>query len=389
MSDLIVPIVEVESVTKHPGADTLDILTFKGYGWQSIVKIGQYKVGDHVVFVPPDCLLPDWIIQDQQVEYLKGDRRTRTVKLRKELSQGMVMPIDVLTRIPVAYNQPDDLADVVGLGCNVANMLGISKYEPPVPEYQQNTGPQPKKDRPYNSKQFPAYTHIQHYANFTGVIRLEELVAVLEKIHGTNFRAGWVKRTRWSLWDRIKRLFGKTDEWVFTCGSHNVEMPLEKRNKTSWYNKAFSKNIYQQTGRLIKDLIPKGYIVYGEIYGPKIQDLTYGLSHVDYVIFDVMESETLKYLDFEAANEFVQEYLSTTHKNRFVPVIEVCPFDPDKIIKLASGDSILAGKNGIKQIREGVVVKPIHERSDPVLGRVILKFISPEYATRKQGTEFK
>jgi len=38
-------------------------------------------------------------------------------------------------------------------------------------------------------------------------------------------------------------------------------------------------------------------------------------------------------------------------------------------------------------MREGVVVRPLHERNDPDVGRVILKSISPDYLLRNGGTE--
>ena len=46
----------IKSIKHHPGADLLDIATV--LGWQTIVKRGEYKEGDRVVFVVIDtCLL--------------------------------------------------------------------------------------------------------------------------------------------------------------------------------------------------------------------------------------------------------------------------------------------------------------------------------------------
>jgi len=35
-----------------------------------------------------------------------------------------------------------------------------------------------------------------------------------------------------------------------------------------------------------------------------------------------------------------------------------------------------------------VVIRPLVEQNDPAVGRLILKWISPDYLTRKGGTEF-
>ena len=58
--------------------------------------------------------------------------------------------------------------------------------------------------------------------------------------------------------------------------------------------------------------------------------------------------------------------------------------------KLAETDSILAKNNILsinpsakkqdyKQIMEGIVIKPIIERTDPKIGRVLLKLVSNRY----------
>jgi len=57
-----------------------------------------------------------------------------------------------------------------------------------------------------------------------------------------------------------------------------------------------------------------------------------------------------------------------------VPLLYRGPFDEEKAIELALGDSLLAD-----HMREGVVVKPVVERQDPELGRVLLKIVSPRY----------
>ena len=49
------------------------------------------------------------------------------------------------------------------------------------------------------------------------------------------------------------------------------------------------------------------------------------------------------------------------------------------IQKYISGDSILAEQHGVKQIREGVVIKSLEEEQSPLVGRKILKCINPDY----------
>ena len=110
----------VVSSIPHPAADSLDII--KVLGWQCITKRGQFSARQRVVFIPIDTLLPDapW-----SAFLKKGDKpiRLRTIKLRGEYSQGLVLPIDVLPDGVQSWN----------VGADVGGELGVKKYEKEVP----------------------------------------------------------------------------------------------------------------------------------------------------------------------------------------------------------------------------------------------------------------
>jgi hypothetical protein len=64
---------------------------------------------------------------------------------------------------------------------------------------------------------------------------------------------------------------------------------------------------------------------------------------------------------------------------RLAPVLWDGPWSPE-LLKLADGESVLG-----KHIREGFVVRPIEERREPGLGRVILKCKGEQYLLRKDS----
>lgn len=110
----------IADIAPHPNADALDVA--KILGWQTIVKKGQFKVGDRVVFIVIDTILPDapWS------EFLKkGDSKIRlkTIKLRGQYSQGLTLPISVL----------EEHAQSWQVGADVGGLLGIKKYEKEIP----------------------------------------------------------------------------------------------------------------------------------------------------------------------------------------------------------------------------------------------------------------
>ena len=63
----------------------------------------------------------------------------------------------------------------------------------------------------------------------------------------------------------------------------------------------------------------------------------------------------------------------------WVPKIGEIAFDADALFKLADGPSLVLGAD---HIREGIVIKPTSERTDPEIGRVQLKVVSSEYLGR-------
>jgi len=56
MSTFKVPLTKVLEVKSCPNSDRLDII--KIYDWQVVVGKGNFSVGDDVIYVPVDSILP-------------------------------------------------------------------------------------------------------------------------------------------------------------------------------------------------------------------------------------------------------------------------------------------------------------------------------------------
>ena len=104
---------KIETLSPILGADKIEVAQV--LGWQCVVKKGEFKVGDKVIYVEVDSVMP----QTPEYEFLRDKKfRVRTIKLKGEISQGLVIPL------------PNSLKDKK-IGEDVTEFLGITKYLSP------------------------------------------------------------------------------------------------------------------------------------------------------------------------------------------------------------------------------------------------------------------
>ena len=122
---------KVSSIQPIEGADSIEIAVVDG--WKVVTKKGEYVPGSLCIYCEIDSFLPI----KEEFEFLRkssykkmGDQegfRLKTIRLRGQLSQGLILPISV---VPIAqFATGHDLPE----GLDVTEMLGIVKYEPPIP----------------------------------------------------------------------------------------------------------------------------------------------------------------------------------------------------------------------------------------------------------------
>ena len=113
-----------------------------------------------------------------------------------------------------------------------------------------------------------------------------------------------------------------------------------------------------------------------------MQDLRYGAGQGEVRLraFDAFVIATGRYVD---ADKFV--WYAQTLGVPVAPALYRGPWSPD-LMSLADGPTTV---DGAAHMREGFVVRPMVERFDPHIGRVILKHVGEEYLLRKGGSEGK
>ena len=188
MSNFQVLIKEVE-IKNHPNADRLEIAEIRGTDYQSLVGIGEYETGDLVAYIPEDSIVPEWIQEKLGVKgKLAGPdkNRVRSVRLRGTFSQGLCYPVEHgdVSDFPEDSNLPDygwvELKDGekygVTLGDDVKDVLGIEKYEPPIPVHMSG--------EVFNARGNTLKYDIDNFKKYSDVFDGGEEVVVNEKIHG-------------------------------------------------------------------------------------------------------------------------------------------------------------------------------------------------------------
>jgi RNA ligase (TIGR02306 family) len=341
MSSVVVPVATVDAVRPHPNADKLEIAEI--LGWQVVVGKGQHKEGDLVIYVPPDSVVPEEHAEAWGVSQYLHNGRVKSIKLRGEPSFGFAIPY------MGGWDGPE--FNDLGPGDNVAELLGITKYEPPAAKFHSSAGgPLPWAP---DLETFPKYTDIENMRHYPDLFELDELVVVTEKIHGTNVRVGLVNGEL-SVGTRRRRLLGP-------------DAPNYYKNNVYWWVSEIP-GVQRLLNRL--SVSHKQVILFGEVYGPKIQPLGYGLEGDErrFRAFDLIVDG--RYVDYPTFAVLMDAWHIPA-----VPELYMGPFLLEDVKALSKGKTTLNGDH----IREGVVVKPLIERRDPKIGRLVLKYVSDDY----------
>ena len=376
MSSFQCNVLQIDEVYNHPNADRLTINQVKGYRCISAkLENGdwRYNKGDYIVYIPEAAVLPEWLLKRMDFwkdgkGTLNGSRgdRVKAIKLRDVVSQGILFPIT--NEDGNLYLETNDSSVEVSFNQDVSEFLGIKKYEPPIPSNMSG--------EVWNAYGLTLKYDVENIQKYPDVFFEGERVVVTEKLHGTFCSYG-------------------------VAGEHEIitAKGLSSRGLAFKLNeKNFTKNLYMQTlkrsedqdGNTILDRlrmyikennISENIYILGEIYGRGVQDLNYGEMTPVFRMFDVYvgEPENGRYMSFAEKETFAKKIKVDT-----VPVLYSGSFSMEKMTELRDGKDY-SGSN----IREGIVVYPLEERRDDMLGRVQLKFVSPDYLLRKGGTELQ
>lgn len=309
------------------GADFLQLAIVDG--WQCVVRKGEFKVGQKVVYFEIDSWVPylfaPFLMKDGKIRTFNGVEgdRIRTIKLRGQLSQGLVIPI------PLDVEKAGLLAE----GDDVTELLGVQKYERELPASLQGMA----------KGSFPSFIRK------TDQERIQNMKRNFEK---------WKEENVW--FEVTTKLDGSSmtvyckDGQTGVC-SRNLELKVEENPDNTFVKTMIDRNIHTALKKYCESS-NSNLALQGELMGPGIQGNREGFTSFKFFLYDIYDIDQQKYVDpVERMLIYVDLVDNFGMDIEHVPVVNLMTLEQfdsiEEVLSFAEGESIN------NKVREGIVFK--------------------------------
>ena len=327
-------IVRIDELNPIEGADAIECAVVGG--WKVVAQKGLYNVGDLAVYFEIDSWIPTVLApflskgkEPREFEGVKGER-LKTIKLRGQLSQGLLMPLK-----EIDLNGMTLIEDM-----DVTERLNVKKWEKPI--NAQLAGvcrgnfpsliPKTDQERVQNLKKEIAAAQ-------------NDVFELTEKCEGSSMT-----------------VYRMVVDGEMTFGVCSRNMDLKETEGNSFWATARKDDIEAKMTAVDEFW---SFAIQGELIGPNIQGNIYKLSQPEFRVFDVYDIQAGEYLPPDARRELIDR-MGLTH----VPVLDdmfVLNDGIDELLALAEGKSRIGDTE-----REGIVFKQ-------AMGGFSFKAISNKY----------
>jgi RNA ligase (TIGR02306 family) len=266
-------LVTIQKVKAISGIADSDFLELAGVmGWQCVVKKGEFRAGELGVYFEVDSFLP----VQERYEFLRNSSyrdnadngkgfRIKTVKMRGQLSQGLLLPLVQFPELG-GMNEGDD----------VTEKLGVKKWY--IPETSAPGGII-IGERPNG---IPA----------SDEIRIQSALELLDQLKGKPY---YITTKMDGTSGIVYFIDGKIG-----CCSRNMEIKDEEG--ALYWLPVYKYGIKEKLAKYGKNIV-----ITGEICGPGIQKNKLRLPEIQWYVFDVKDWDRGKYFPYEEALEVCAE----------------------------------------------------------------------------------
>jgi RNA ligase (TIGR02306 family) len=328
---------KIDTLTPIDGADAIECATVGG--WKVVAQKGLYKEGDLAVYFEIDSWIPTLLApflskgkEPREFEGVKGER-LKTIKLRGQLSQGLLMPVHndkTGTYLMIYTDETGEYSLTVAEGDDVTEALGIKKWEKPM------------------------------NAQLAGVCKgnFPTLIPKTDQERCQNLKKEIVAANEAGLkFEITEKLEGSSMTVYLMKGEFGVcsrNMDLKETEGNSFWATARKDDIEAKM-RAVDEYWD--FAIQGELIGPGIQGNIYNLKETEFRVFDVYNIQTGEYLKPAARRDLIG-WMDLKH----VPVIAATAdmydtlglTDIPQLLGFAEGKSVLGDTE-----REGVVFKQV------------------------------
>ncbi|MDR1766267.1 MAG: RNA ligase (ATP) [Lachnospiraceae bacterium] len=325
------------------GADMIELAQV--LGWKLVTKKGEFTQGDLAVYFEIDSFLPI----RPEFEFLRASSyrntewqgegfRIKTIKLRGQVSQGLLVPLETVASIAPGYSGPLDE------GTDLTEVLGVAKYDPPEVESSTNMGT--------TKGRFPSFVHK------TDETRVQSITGIIDEMRGVPYYISTkVDGTSVTMYAK---------DGAFGVAGRNWEYKLDDDSRV--YEFAKDRGIPEKLLSLGENIA-----VQGEFAGPGIQKNPLRLKSTEWFIFNVFHIDRMEYGGLDELLEMSKLLGVPT-----VPIEETGEAFPygsvDELLARAEGNY----PSGVK--KEGIVIRPKTDRySQAANGRMSFKVLNNAY----------
>ena len=342
---------KVSEIAPIIGADK--ICHYRVDGWWIVDSVGRYQVNDLAVYIEIDAWCPHELApflskgkDPREYNGVKGER-LKTVKLRGAVSQGLLLPIQTgIGGYPFIKNSIGEHI-VVQEGLDVTELLGVQKWEPPIPA-------QLRGKIVGNFPNWLRKTDEDRIQNcFKDVSpRLNESWFIEEKVDGSSMTVGYRKC------DFILDKDGQPIPEEFVVCSRNLSLKLEDEDNT------FVRIAKESSIQDAMKAYGRNLGISGELIGEGIQGNKYDIKGHRWLVFNIFDVDTGKYVSAKERQLIIRDLVALGATIEQVPVITAVGttlldgLSVDDFLEMAEGKSALNPKTE----REGLVFK---NQTDP------------------------
>lgn len=341
---------KITSLTPIENADNLELA--RVLGWNVVVSKGEFNVGDLVVYFEIDSFLPI----KPEFEFLRSrcykkmadgteGFRLRTISLRKQVSQGLIAPLNVLE----GHIETDITSDIYQsindnwIGRDVSSVLNVIKYEPPIPAELQGVA----------KGQFPSFLQK------TDEDRIQIREDILENYGDCKF-------------DVAEKIDGSSSTFYYNNGEFGVcsrNLELERSETNSMWKFATESGLEKVMRQYGKNIA-----LQGEIIGEGIQGNKYKLKGQTVYFFTAFDINNHKRIHLGALliDLNLLAELNKVQKLKRVPyldTINLSDHDVDSLVEFSKGKSALNPSTE----REGIVLRKVDDQ------HISFKVINPKF----------